>query len=295
MVEAIKAYPGAPTFSWLIASRVTNKYEDSDAFITVFGRKGSGKSTASLALCESIAENISYIRGKNEDPKEFFNVDHVVTVTKEGAIKLLTSGILKKRNSVILLDDVSIQWNSRSFQTWVNKALNDILTIARVFSCVIIANCVQKSHLDKVARELTDFQIQMVSKSTITKQSIFKAYYYEIGNDGTEYKRFLTWKGKRIKYWLCGKPSIALETEYKRIRMENTGDHIEQSYAKFQERTNPQPKTDGRIKDYANMPIVVENRERVTAMLKAGERVEAIVRATGLTRYWVQRIQSLNL
>jgi len=53
----IEACPGCPTLSWMIALRVTNPYEDSDAFISVTGRKGSGKTTASLALCEDIAMN----------------------------------------------------------------------------------------------------------------------------------------------------------------------------------------------------------------------------------------------
>ena len=294
MVEAIKAFPQCPTLSWMIASRVTNPYEEADAFILLSGRKGSGKSTASLSLCESIAENIAYIRGKGEDPKQFFNADHIKTVTKDGAISLLTSGILKKKNSVILLDDFSVQYSNRAFQTFINKAINDILMIGRVYSCVIIANCVMRTHIDKIGRELVDYQIQMVSKSTITKQAIFKCYYFEVGPDGSEYKKFLTWHGKRIKYWLCGKPSEEINTAYLKMRHDNTDVHVDEAYAKMLEKSNPQSKTDGRIKDYASMPAIVQNRDKIRDMYASGETVEAIVRATGMSRYMIQRAQAIN-
>ena len=64
---------------------------------------------------------------------------------------------------------------------------------------------------------------------------------------------------------------------------------------KLLEKFNPTPKADKRMKDYANMPIVIEHRDKVLEMLAAGKKTEAIVRATGLTRYWIQRIQATAL
>jgi hypothetical protein len=104
----ISPYPGTPPLSWIIAKKVCDTHQDADACIGVFGKKGSGKSTESLALAEDTAHNIAYIRGKGEDPKEFFDVrTHCVSVTKLGAISLLTSGAMKKYNSVFILDDVN--------------------------------------------------------------------------------------------------------------------------------------------------------------------------------------------
>ena len=296
LAGAINAYPGVPPLSWVFAKRVTNPYESADVFAATFGRKGMGKSTMGLALCESTARYISYLRGKNEDPEQFFTIDHVVSVSKEGAINLLTSGILKKENSVILLDDVSTQWNSRAAMSWINRALNDILTISRVFRCVIIANCVQSSHLDKVARELTDYQIHMVSKNTYTGQSICKAYYCEIGSNGDMYRKFLTFHGNRVKYWVCERPSKEIESQYRDIRMKNTVTAIDQLYEKMIERNGTgEPKTDGRIKDYTQSPEYEKHGETIREMTANKERVEEIVRKTGLTRYKIQRIQSAQM
>jgi hypothetical protein len=293
--KALKAYPGCPSFSWVVAKRVTNSHEVADCFITCYGRKGAGKSTLSVALCEDIAKCVSSIRGRGEPPTKFFNIDHIVSVTKEGAIKLLTSGILKQKNSILLLDDVSLQWNSRNFATWINKSLNDILTIARVFSCVVVANCVQASHLDVVARQMCDYKIMMVSKNTRTGQSVFKVYFTEAGTDGTEYKRFLTWHGKRVKYWIGGRPSTELESAYTKMRQENTIEHIENSYKKMNEKLgidDGEPKPDGRVRVYEKMPMVVKHRDRVRAMFNKGMKINAISREVGITRYWVERCLS---
>lgn len=293
MGSPVYAYPGCPTLTWMIANRVTNPHEETDAFISFTGRKGSSKSTSSIAFCEGLAEDIARIRGKGEPASNFFNINHVKTITETGAIELLTSGILKQMNSVILLDDTGTQWGARQFQTMINKYLNSILQICRVYQCVLVANFIMRKHIDVQARDMTDFRAEMQYKDTTTGQAFFKFFYIEQGESG-EYKKYLTWHGKRIKLWVIERPDKDLYSEYKKMRRENTDTFIEDAQAKLKARLNPVKHPDGRIKDYASMPIVVENRDRVLAMLGSGERVETIVRETGLTRYWVQRIQAMG-
>lgn len=229
---AVEAFPGCPSLSWMLAKRVCNPYEEADAFIVMTGRKGSGKSTASLAIAEDTARCIAALRCQGEDPEKFFNIEHVVTVTKEGTIRLLTSGILQKRNGVIILDDVSLQWNSRDSMSWINKALNDILMVARVYQCVIISNTVQSGYLDKVARELSDFRIRVMSKSTFNKQSFLRCYYWETSETGDAYRHHLTWHGHRIKTWVCGLPSEKIIKQYHDMRVANTDEHLKATYSK---------------------------------------------------------------
>jgi hypothetical protein len=302
----ISPYPGTPPFSWILSMKVCDTHQDADACVGWFGKKGSGKSTGSLALAEDCARNIAYIRGKGEDPKEFFDVrTHCVSVTKLGAISLLTSGAMKKYNSVFILDDVkrlvsllillcgSAQWNSRNAMSWINKALNDVLTIARIYKCIIILNCVMSDSVDKVVRQLLDYKIQMVSKNTFTKQSIFKAYICEAGADGTIYNKFLTWHRMRIKYWVGGLPTPESEKIYKEMRLNNTTEAIEESYQKLLEKTGQKDKPDGRLKDYRQSDEFVKHGDLIRQMTKENEPTEKIVRKTGLTRYKIQRIQSI--
>ena len=288
----ISPYPGCAPFSWKVATRVCDKTQDADACIQIFGKKGAGKSTASLALAEGIATDIAYLRARGEDASKFFSINNVISVTREGAIRLLTSGVLKQENSVILLDDVSLQWNSRRAMSWINTALNDILTIARVFKCVVIMNCVSSSHLDVVARNMTDYSITLVSKNTHTGQSVMKIYMVEQGETGAVYKKFLRYNGMRVKYWICGKPSDELNAQYKEMRLTNTTAHIDESYEKMKEKlgdNDGEPRVDKRVRDYAQMPDLVENRETFVRLISSGAKVAEISRETGLTYYRTQR------
>ena len=226
--DKILAYPGCPSLSWMIAKRVTNPYEQSDAFVTFTGRKGSSKSTSSLAFCEGLSEDIAYLKGNGAQPEDFFNIDHVRTISKTGAIELLTSGILKKQNAIILLDDAGTQWSNRNFATMINKYLNQIVQIMRIYQGVLVANFIMKDHIDKQAREMVDYRIQMLWKNTRMGQAIFKCKYIEQGENG-EYTKYLTWQGKRIKTFVIGKPSAELYSQYQQMRAENTDTFIEEA------------------------------------------------------------------
>jgi hypothetical protein len=293
----VTAYPGAPTLTWMIAKRVCNPYEDADAFISFTGRKGSSKSTSSIAFAESLAGDIAYLRKQNESPEKFFNIEHIKSVTESGAIELLTSGILKKENSVILLDDTGTQWGARNFQTMINKYLNAILQIARVYKCVIICNFIAQKHIDVQARGMTDFRAEMLYKNVKEEQAVFKFFYLEQGED-KEYKKYLTWKGKRLKWWVIGKPSEKLYAEYKKMRQDNTDDFILDAGLKIQAKLNPKKGESGRlpksINDYASMPVVLDNVNKVRELKGQGVNIEKISQKLGISRYWVGKCLSIK-
>lgn len=310
MIESaapIKAYPGCPTISWLIANRVCNQYEEQDAFISFTGRKGSGKSTASSAFCEGIAEDIALLRGKNEKPEKFFNIEHVRSISERGAIELLSSGALKHENSVFLLDDTGTQWGARNFQSPINKHLNAILQICRVYKCVLVANFIMNNHVDLQARQMTDFRAHMLWKNTHTQQGVFKIYYIEQGLDmngkSKEYKKFLTWKGKRLTKVVIGKPSPAFEKAYKEMRRANTDEFIEEAQRKLENDfgTNSQSAENDEKNysknGYSNHPNVLAIRDDVIRIRNDPNRTKkektdtAIARELDTTRYWVERVK----
>lgn len=297
MTGKVLAYPGAPTLSWMIAKRVCNPYEDADAFISFVGRKGSSKSTSSISFAEGLSEDIAYLRGKSESADKFFNIGHIKSVTESGAIELLTSGILKKENSIILLDDTGTQWSARNFQTMINKYLNAILQIARVYKCVIICNFIASKHIDVQARGMTDFRAEMQYKNVKEGQAIFKFFYLEQGED-KEYKKYLTWKGKRLKWWVIEKPSDKIYAEYKQMRQDNTDEYIEGAGIKIMAKLNPKKGESGRppkeLKDYASMPIVLENINKVRELRGQGVQIGTISRELGISRYWIDKCLSIK-
>jgi hypothetical protein len=168
MEQPVLAYPGCPTLTWMVANRVCNPKEESDAFIQFTGRKGSSKSTSSIAFCEGLADDIARIRGKGEPPSKFFNINHIRSISETGAIDLLSSGALKEENSIFLLDDTGTQWGARNFQHIINKSLNSILQISRIYRGVLVANFIMRNHIDVQARGMSDYRAEMQYKNTST-------------------------------------------------------------------------------------------------------------------------------
>ena len=304
----IKAYPGCPTLSRMIALRVTNPYEDADAFISFTGRKGSSKTTSSSALCEGVAEDVVYLRRKRayqlgipwkeEDPHDFFNIDHVRSITELGALELLSSGMLQKENSIFLLDDTGTQWGARNFQSPINKTLNSILQICRIYRCVIVANFILQTHIDIQARGMADFRAEMQFKNTKDQQAVFKFYYLEQGvkrGKPQEYKKYLTWHGKRIKQWVIGKPSPDFEAKMKVVRKENTDEFVAAAKKRVEkimgidngDDPTPSPKIKKRkeLTDKKWADLVKKHGKTIRDMLGEKESLKAITRKTGLSEY----------
>lgn len=302
-MAAAKAFPGCPTLSWMIAKRVTNPYEDADAFISFTGRKGSSKTTSSSALAEGIAEDIAMLRGKGEPASKFFSIDNVRSISEMGALELLSSGALTKENSVFLLDDTGTQWSSRNFQSPINKTLNAILQICRIYKCVIIANFIMSTHIDIQARGMSDFRAEMQYKNTREQYAVFKFYYLEQGTkkgNPHEYKKYLKWNGKRITQWVIGRPSKEYEDAYKKIRRDNTDGYIQDARKRVAEilekngidPDNPERKVesykkDGRIRDYTLHPKVVAIQKDAEKLKLSGFTNTEIARELKTTRYWI--------
>jgi hypothetical protein len=299
------AYPGCPSLTRMIAMRVTNPYEDQDAFISCTGRKGSGKSTATAAFCEDLANEIALLRNKGEPPEKFFNINHVRSISELGALEMLSGGALTQENSVFLLDDTGTQWSARNFQSPVNKTLNAILQICRVYKCVIVANFILQSHIDIGARGMADFRIELNFKNTKEEYAVFKFYYLEQGTKRGkpyEYKKYMKWKGKRITQWVIGKPSDEFLADYKVMRRENTDGYIADAKKKMEEVMEKLTETEEMkqekaakkaIKNFSTHPEILRIQDQVIKMrgdvnLSKREKTDTnIARVVNSTRYWV--------
>jgi len=257
-------------------------YRDTDCLIFVTGRKSVGKSVFSIALAEQIACEISKITHK--PPSEYFTIKNVRSVDRHGSMEILTSDVLTKENGIIIIDDAQISYGARSAMTRENKAMGDILTIMRPYRVTLIINCVYSSTVDKIARSLADFIIPIISSSTLTKQTIAKVYFSEITESGKEYKKFLTWKGKRIKYWINTLPNPELMKAYKKLRKENTDKFVAETYDKFvKEPEAPNGRKNG-VEQF-----IQEHGEAIRADYKETQSIRALSRKYGVSEYRIGR------
>jgi len=187
------------------------------------GKRGSGKSTSSLALAEGIARWIAKIRNKGEPPEKFFNITNVKTISPEGALSLFSGTEFgEQENSIFLIDDSGTQWSARRFASQVNQRINETLQICRIYKCVIIFNFISEGHIDLQGRGMSDFKCEILYKNIQNQQVIFKVLFNQSSGGKTEYKRFLRWQGKRVTRFIIGRPSPELEKQYKALRRAET-------------------------------------------------------------------------
>lgn len=286
MTINLTPYPGAPTLADIITARITNPALDLDCLILITGKKGSGKSIFSLNLAYQIAVKLSKIH--NKPWQQFFNMDHVKSCDPSGTFEMFTGETLRTENSVLIADDIAISYNARNAMTTTNKQLSQVITVSRVYRNCLILNCVSSSHVDKIARSLADIVIDVIGVHIPTRQSIAKVYLFETAqHTGKEYRRFLTYHKKRIKYFLCGLPPADLMKDYKALRMAKTNELIQ----KFSDGTpvfsRAAYKTNERAKTKAS--IMASNREKVLALKAQGLSYREISRRTGLSDYRINQ------
>ena len=285
----VSSYKGAPSFAYIIARRVCDNMRDASAIIFVQGPMGVGKSTFSLSLAEEIAKQIAWLthKGTTED---YFSIENLRTVDRDGGLDILTSESLMKTHSVLIIDDARISASATSFQTKSNSVIRDICTIMRPFRGVLIINSVSFRHIDKGLRELANYVITVVGSNVTTKQSFAKIYKFESG-EYHDIKKFLTWTDKsgkkhRLVFFIGGLPSKKLMEQYKILRMDNSIELIETTRERFlsgEFETGGKPKggVDGRSSKTDG--LAEEHGDEIRARFAKGQKPTTISREMALT------------
>jgi nucleoside-triphosphatase THEP1 len=306
ILSYLQPYPGCPSLAWMIAKRVTDPMIELDCTIMVTGPKGVGKSTFCVALAYEVAKAITIIRHKKKlrslsgnDRKakvnmyidKIFNMEHIKSVDKEGTLEMFSGDIIQVENSVLICDDISIAANSRNSMTNNNKALTQIMTVSRPFRNVIIMNSVYSSLIDKSARGFADILIEMVGIDKKNKRSIAKAFLYEVNQTtGKEYKKFFTFNGMRIKYWISYLPPKYLRKAYKKLRMDKTRELLNNFQEEQEERKNK-----GTKRTKKSDEIINTYKDQILEMDAKGESMRAMTRVSpDLSIHYVNKILALK-
>jgi hypothetical protein len=266
-----KPFKGCPELAWILAKKTTGS-SAYDCCICVEGKKGKGKSMLSLTLAEQLSKYLSMIKGGV--PEDYFNIHtHMVSVERDGALDLLSSPEIKRKNNIFILDDVSVQWSSRNSMSIVNRTLNDLLTVARVYRSILICNLVARSTSDLILRNLTDYVARIESKNVKTGEVIFRFYATDVKTDGKELLKFLTWRdpqtGKkyRIKHWIGHKPSDYLIKEYMKMRQKNTDIFLDSAVEKVRLHRENQKKG-GATGEKPDDPRIAKYKDQVGDLFK---------------------------
>lgn len=295
-LKVARAFPHSPSFGYIVAKRVVDDTRSSDCIIIVTGKRGSGKSIFSLTLAENVAQWIAKFAGGT--PTDYFDINHVKSVSRLGGIEILSSDILLKKHSVIILDDAAISISAQKHQTTENSIVRDIVTIMRPFRGVLIVNSVFHRSIDKGTRSLADFIINIVGTYPAVKQTLSKVYKYTTGDTGIEYKKFLTWTAKdntkyRMKLWVSGLPSDKIRKEYDALRMKNSISLVQEARERYKERIDK--KGGGGTINSIHQKIrptdliITQHGCQVRDLKSQGMSIRKIAKQLSLTPYQVDR------
>jgi len=282
----IKASPGCPTLAWFLQQRITGDIVELDCTVLFRGKKGTSKSISSIGLCLAVAWELA--RPHKHPWTYYFNLeDHVKTVDPDGTMDMFTADIIKRKNSILLADDISISADARDSMSRQNKQLGKIMTVTRIFQNLVVMNSVYSAHVDKKVRGFADVIIDMIGINREAKQAIGKVYWFEVNqHTGNEYIKFFRWQGKRIKYFLFDLPPQFIVNQYKELRQSKTEDFLTDIHDVREERKIDKPTA----REIREQETLTKHFDKVVTMRMEGKSIKSIQRATGLSEYWINKM-----
>ena len=137
-------------------SIVTGEYNQ-DINCLINGRKGCGKSNFMLAELRRCANMLAEQLGGQSD--DYFTVErNMCIMDQDTIIETLTNS---EKYQCIGLDDTGTINSARLFRTYLNQWVNNILITNRPQHNIVIQSAPDQGHIDKQAREIGDYYIEM--------------------------------------------------------------------------------------------------------------------------------------
>ena len=170
------------------------------ALINLIGKTGMGKSNAAMSIGIETAKYIAQKMGGK--PEDYFNIDNVAIMKLDSIIPIIED-LNNKRYNIIILDDIGASYSARDFQKSINKNINKIFQTFRDTNTLVILTMPDTFLIDKVARKLAHFQIEITEKRHDQGVSIGKLvqmveqyrgsgkthYHFIVDKNGVKYPR----------------------------------------------------------------------------------------------------------
>jgi len=251
-----------------IARKVTSKHNQ-DARIIVVGMQGRGKSWLSLTLGYGIACEIARIqnrkKGVNKKWSDYFNLDNIV-VMDERRVKEVLSDV--KQYNVYCFDDIGIAWSAREAMSRGNRLLNDVFQVFRTENTVVMMSIISDFLIDKVPRNLVNYQIEM-DMSLFDYGWTLPKVFYVVGKPrghAPHYHYPRTTEGVAVVRFASPTPPKELWEQYDKLRREAAREiRVERMKADEEEREKKEKKNKP-VKKFTNE----EKYRAVEKMIAAG-------------------------
>lgn len=172
------------------------------ALINIIGKTGMGKSNAAMRIGIEVANYLANKLGGT--PEKYFSINNVAIMKLDSIIPIIED-LDNMRYNIIILDDIGASYGARDFQNKINKNINKIFQTFRDTNTLVIMTMPDTFLIDKVARKLAHFQIELTEKRHDQGVSIGKLlqlkenyrgdgkthFHFIVGPDGTKYTRIV--------------------------------------------------------------------------------------------------------
>lgn len=220
-------------FAKEVARKVCSPYK-MNAVIMCNGAMGSGKSWTMMQLAIQISKEIAKRLGGK--PEDYFNLENHVGIMLWDNLQKMYEHMDLHHHCVYICDDIGTVLNARKFTSTENISQNDRLQTCRPNSNVIIYTTPDKSLVDRVARILSGYQIQMLKPIRQSGLNVCEIKSIEVNSMGNLYYPFLqTHKGEKIVQHFFRAPPKEMTDKYDQMRQEASDELNRRSLAKIKE------------------------------------------------------------
>lgn len=188
------------------------------ALINLIGKTGMGKSNAGMRIGLDVSEYIAQKLGGK--PENYFNIDNIAIMRLDSIIPIMED-LDKKQFNIIILDDIGASYSARDFQKSINKNINKIFQTFRDTNTLVILTMPDTFLIDKVARKLAHFQIEIIAKrhdEGISIGKLTELHEQYRGSGKTHYHFIVDANGIKYPRIVFRKVPEAMHEEYNKKR-----------------------------------------------------------------------------
>ena len=167
----------------------------------VTGPTGSGKSWATLSVCEQL----------NDD----FTVGRIVFKGSELMILINSKELEHKKGIAILWDEAGIGLNAKNFMSVANRVLNYLIQTFRHRNFILFFTSPHIDFLDSSTRKMFHARFETVTIDKVNKEVLIKPKLLQYNSDMKKYyQHYLKYQFEKVEIWRIPKPSQDLIDAY---------------------------------------------------------------------------------